>query len=93
MKKYFYHKFPENLKCLKFVAPNKTILEMECDPYLLFFGGRDWENVGDDLSHVLASERPRFILSLFMVVLIDQCLHSKFNGSYAVWRKITGYPK
>ena len=39
------------------------------------------------------SGNPAFHLSLFMVIISDQCLFRYFRDSYPVWRKHTNYPK
>jgi len=93
MNEYFYQEFPEHLKLVEFKRPNLIILEREQDSALNFFGGKDWGNVSEDLSYIPKSKRANFILSLFMVVLTDQCLFTCFSDSYPIWRKQTGFPK
>jgi len=93
MNEYFYQEFPKHLRLVKCKKPNKIILKIEKDSTLNFFGGRDWENVSDDLGCIPKNKRTNFILSLFMVVLTDQCLYTRFPDSYPIWRKQTDFPK
>ena len=46
-----------------------------------------------DLSLVPEQDRARFVLSLLMIVLTDQCLYARWHDAYATWRKQTSYPK
>ena len=93
MNEYFYQEFPEHLKLIGFKRPNQTVLDVEQDISLIFFGGKDWENVSADLSCIPKNKRPQFILSLVMIALTDQCLFTYFSESYPKWRKQTGFPK
>lgn len=63
------------------------------DNAVMFFGGRDWERVADDLQGIPANDKPLFVLCLFMVVLTDQCLYTHFPDGYPRWRRQTGFPK
>ena len=94
MRDYFYNTFPSRLRLLEFRRPNQIVREhIMRDDSVVFFGGRDWESVSDDLSQISEEDRPYFILSLFMVVLTDQCLYTYQPNSYRVWRQKTNFPK
>jgi len=91
MKEYFHQEFPEHIKFMNLKRPNEIVLMR--DEALNFFGGRDWETVSDDLNLIPKNKRADFILSLFMIVLTDQCLFTCFSDSYPIWRNQTGFPK
>ena len=93
MHSYFYGKFRSQLSLLEFKQPNSVVRDFMGDDSIVFFGGRDWENVGKDLSLIPAEDRPKFILSLFMIVLTDQCLYARWQDVYPTWRKQTNFPK
>ena len=94
MHDYFHQRFPAQLARIAFRRPNDVVREhIMQDPGVVFFGGRDWETVAEDLATVPAADRSRFILSLFMVVLTDQVLYTHFHESYNAWRRETNYPK
>ena len=56
------------------------------DPGVVFFGGPDWDNVAADLRTIPETDRNRFFLCLFMVVLTDQALYTYFPDSYTTWQ-------
>lgn len=93
MKDYFYNHFTTALRQINFTQPNETVRNRMRDPQAVFFGGNSWDNVKADLAHVPADERPKFILSLFMVVLMDQCIYTHFRDNYPAWRRETNCPK
>ncbi|OGV68000.1 MAG: hypothetical protein A2283_10695 [Lentisphaerae bacterium RIFOXYA12_FULL_48_11] len=94
IKDYFYGQFPEHLQQLEYQRPNDVVREnIMRDSTVVFFGGRDWENVRADLQRIPDIDRPLFILCLLMVVLTDQCLYSYFHDHYSNWRSKTSYPK
>lgn len=93
MQGYFYGRFQSQLSSLEFKQPKKFERDFKGDDALIFFGGRDWANVGKDLLRIPTQDRARFVLSLFMIVLTDQCLYARWNDAYAVWRRKTSYPK
>jgi hypothetical protein len=94
MHNYFYTTFPNQIRLLEIRRPNQVVLEhIMRDDSVIFFGGRDWKNVSDDLSQIPPEDRPHFILSLFMVVLTDQCLFTYQPDSYPLWRQKTSFPK
>ncbi len=94
MRDYFYGRFPSQLGRLAFRRPNDVVRDhIMRDPAVVFFGGPDWENVAADLSTVPENDRPRFILSLWMVVLTDQALYTYFRDAYEAWRSRTNFPK
>jgi hypothetical protein len=63
------------------------------DESAVFFGGRDWGSVADDLSRIPLDDRPMFVFSLFMITLADQCVFTYNQDAYAAWRSQTRYPK
>ena len=94
MRDYFYNTFPNHLRLLAFCRPSQIVRErIMRDESVVFFGGSDWESVSDDLLRIPEGDRPYFILSLFMVVLTDQCLYTYQRNSYQVWRQKTNFPK
>lgn len=78
---------------MNFQKPNDVVMKVAQDPNLLFLGGRNWERITEDLSNIEAEHRPKFILSLFLIVLCDQCVHYHFRESYQEWRELTQFPK
>lgn len=93
MKDYFYGKFPEHLQLLKLRRPNVIVREGMRDEEVVFVGGRDWEGVQSDLQPIPPEYREKFIVSLLMVVLTDQCLYTHQRDAYPVWREKTNFPK
>ena len=94
MNAYFYKQFPSQLALLTFSRPNNIVREhIMKDDAVVFFGGRDWENAKADLSRISEIDRPKFILSLFMIVITDQCLYTHFRQTYQTWRQKTNSPK
>jgi hypothetical protein len=92
---YFYQLFPRQLAKLEFTTPNAISLRHvhADDPGIVFFGGMEWGRVARDIATVPAEARAYFVLSVFMAVLTDQCLHNHFPASYSAWRKSTNFPK
>jgi len=93
MNEYFYQEFPQHLTLIEFKRPNQTVRKVEKDSDLVFFGGRDWKNVSEDLSCIPKDKRSNFIFSLFMIALTDQCLFTYFSDAYPIWKKQTNFPK
>lgn len=94
MRDYFYNTFANQLRLLAFCRPSQIVRErIMQDESVVFFGGPDWESVSDDVFRIPEGDRPFFILSLFMVVLTDQCLYTYQRNSYQVWRQKTNFPK
>jgi len=91
---YFLNTFPKHLQLLKRHQPNEVVREcIMKDNGVMFFGGRDWNSVADDLSQIPHNDRPKFILSLFMEVMMDQCLYTYQPNVYPGWRMKTNLPK
>jgi hypothetical protein len=93
MRNYFYGGFLQQIEQLSFSRPNHVLRSHLDDDSLVFFGGRDWCHVSNDLARIPLQDRARFVLSLFMVTLTDQCLHCYMPAAYAEWRSKTKYPK
>lgn len=93
MHDYFYSVFPNQLKTLSYLKPPQYLSEMHHLGGALFFGGSDWENAATDLARVPPEDRPRFVLSLFMIVLTDQALFTHNTNAYDEWRRRTNFPK
>jgi hypothetical protein len=62
------------------------------DASTVFFGGQAWKNVAADLAGIQPASRPTFVLSLFMVIITEQCLHAHFPAAHRAWRARTGFP-
>jgi hypothetical protein len=91
---YFQNQFPGHLRKMNFNRPNEIVLnEMLQDPNAMFFGGKDWRNIEEDLSSIPESDKPAFVLSLFMIIITDQCIHSHFKDRYPDWHRKTMFPK
>ncbi|QDS88748.1 hypothetical protein EC9_29420 [Rosistilla ulvae] len=94
MREYFYQTFPSQLARLEFLRPNNTVREnIMRDSAVVFFGGPNWDSVRADLAPIPDDDRSKFILSLFMIVITDQALHTYNRDSYDAWRAQTNYPK
>lgn len=93
MRDYFYGRFKSQILLLEFKEPNEIVRDFLDNDTLVVFGGRDWGNVTKDLSSIPAEDRGRFVLSLFMIVLIDQCLYARWRDAYKTWEKKTNCPK
>lgn len=93
MHDYFYLIFPRQLRMLQYEKPPGHVNEIFHLDNALFFGGEDWERVQADLSVVPNSDRERFILSLFMIIVTDQALYTYNAATYENWKAATRYPK
>jgi hypothetical protein len=93
MENYFYSRFPAHLQQLRFSTPNPINGEAFDVTNVPFFGGPDWENAASDLGRIPPSDRGKFVLALFMVVLTDQALFTNSRDSYERWRRFTAFPK
>ena len=93
MRDYFYGRFQSQIQLLEFKQPNEIVRDFLGNDALAVFGGRDWENVTKDLLLIPAEDRARFVLCLFMMVLIDQCLYARWRDAYKTWEEKTNYPK
>lgn len=92
--KYFKQLFPHHLMRLEFKKPSRVVSHnIMKDPSVIFFGGKNWENVKSDLNKIPIKERESFVLCLFMIVLTDQCIRAHFNEIYSKWRGMTNFPK
>ena len=94
MEAYFKGAFPQDLKHLHTELPNSVVREhiLGGDASVTFFGGGKWSRVAADLSGIAPATRPHFILSLFMVISTEQCLHARFPQAQPAWRARTGFP-
>ena len=91
MEAYFLGQFPKDLTLLHTKLPNSVLREhLKADA--VFFGGEEWSNVAADLAGIAPATRPHFILSLFMVISTEQCLHARFPQAHPAWRARTGFP-
>ena len=91
---YFKQAFPNQLRLLSFQRPNRVVSKrIMNDPNVLFFGGKEWERVEEDLGNVPESDRLAFVLCLFMITISDQNLYCYFKDAYSVWRNHTQFPK
>lgn len=93
MNHYFHNRFPSQLALLTFSRPNSVVREYLNDDAVVFFGGPDRESARIDLSRIPEDDRPKFVLSLFMVVITDQCLYTHFRQTCQMWRRQTNFPK
>jgi hypothetical protein len=95
MDAYFHGPFfPRDLALLHTTAPSSLTREhaLGGDASAVFFGGSGWKGVASDLAGIPPPTRPHFVLSLFMVVVTDQCLHAHFPAAQRAWRARTGFP-
>jgi hypothetical protein len=93
LRDYFYSVFPAQLKQLSYSRPSHiagAALGVENVP---FFGGPEWKNVASDLGGIPPSDRARFVLALFTIVLTDQALYTNSCDDHARWRRQTAFPK
>lgn len=86
-KAYFRGPFRRDLKSLRSVEPTRPRIFGA-----VFFGGQSWEKAEGDLAAIEIAFRPHFVLSLFMVIITEQCLHARFPAAHRVWRASTGFP-
>lgn len=93
MRAYFYGRFRDQLAGLETYRQGEGIYHSHDDPTALQIGVDEWKHVKSDLATVPEEDRPRFILSLFMIILTDQALHARFRRSYEAWRIRTRFPK
>jgi hypothetical protein len=91
---YLCGSFVERLATLRTQRPNEIVLQkiME-DPDAVFFGGRDWERCWEDLFAVPDEERARFVLCLFVLVLLDQHTFTSYRPLHAAFRDRHHMPK
>ena len=90
---YFENEFPSDLQKINFQQPNSVLQGILRTGDTPFFGGEDWMYCRENLSSVPAKNRNYFILSIFMIVLTDQCLFSCHRNVYEQWRERTHFPK
>lgn len=93
MHDYFYCLFQNQLRQLTYFMPSRNLSERYDLKNVPFFGGPDWNNAKEDLSGIPENDRPRFILSLFMVVITDQAILTYNRQFYNQWREETRFPK
>jgi hypothetical protein len=91
---YFRNLFREHLTKLHYRQPSNVVKDhIMNDPFVMFFGGRDWENFEADINNILEQHRAHFILGLFMIVISDQNLYRYHQNDYVIWREKTLFPK
>lgn len=93
MQQYFFERFPLQIRRLGYWPADEAVRRQMRDDKVVFFGGQHWESVRDDLSAIPATDRPQFLLCLFMLVLADQTLQLQFKDLYPRWRQLTYIPK
>ena len=94
MNDYFHGPFKRDLTLLHTTTPSNVVREhmLGSDASAVFFGGSEWKRAAEDLAGVDPAARPHFILSLFMVIVTEQCLHAHFPPAQPAWRARTGFP-
>jgi len=90
---YFNQGFQKHLSLLQFRPVNQVLKDLFHDQSLVFFGGRDWACIQQDLASIPRQERAHFVYALLTIVLTDQCMQAYFKSAYPQWRQATGYPK
>jgi len=90
---YFNQGFQKHLGQLQFRPVNQVLKDLFHDASLVFFGGRDWVYIQQDLAGIPHAERAHFVYALLTIVLTDQCMQAYFKSDYPHWRQATGYPK
>lgn len=90
---YFNQGFQKHLGLLQFRPVNQVLKDLFHDSSLVFFGGRDWAHIHQDLADIPRAERAHFVYGLLTIVLTDQCMQAYFKSDYPQWRQATGYPK
>lgn len=91
---YFENKFPSDLTKIEFQLPDVVVQNhMLGEQITPFFGGSEWKHCREDLANIRVGDRNVFVLSIFMIVLTDQCLFRYHQDLYAQWRKRTQFPK
>ena len=96
-KYYVETQFPSDIKTMKFDMPNLTIQEdpqgYRMDKQTIFFGGKNWSSIKEDLSKIDKANIENFCISLFIIVSIDLNMFTYFKDKYALFRSNTMYPK
>lgn len=90
---YFNQGFQKHLGLLQFRPVNQVLKDLFHDSSLVFFGGRDWTHIQQDLAGIPRAERAHFVYGLLTIVLADQCMQAYFKSDYPQWRQATAYPK
>lgn len=85
--------FPGQLGQLTYSTPNRVAGQAFGVENVQLFGGRDWSDVARDLAGIPPSDRMRFVLALFAIVLTDQALYTNSGDDYERWRRQTAFPK
>jgi len=93
MQQYFYSRFPIHVQHLAYRAAGDAGQPDVPDDKVLYFGAGHWANVDADLSPIPMTDRPQFLLSLFMLVLVDQTMQARFPDAYARWRQLSYIPR
>jgi len=97
VQEYRKNEFPGDLRKLEFQRPNSVILNnpesFRTDSNTIYFGGRDWENITNDISNIEKNNREYFFLCLFTITIIDLTMFTYYKESYETFRRLTMYPK
>jgi len=88
MNKYYHNQFRQDLEHLNYTIHNVLGKEYK------FFGNEKWQNYKADLQNISNENKPKFILSLFITISVDQAFYSflteeQYNRAESLLR----YPK
>jgi len=96
LRDYLKNQFKMDLMKLSFEKPNTTILSnpeiFNIDEKAQFFGGRDGENLVNEIMKIEENNRLYFILGLFSIITIDLTMHTYYKEYHANYRKSTAFP-
>lgn len=94
---YFREQFPADLQRLQFKKPSNYLQKesesFRIDDNTIYFGGKDWENLEQDIRHISKGNRSFFCMSLFTITTIDLTFFTHFQEHYQEFRNKTNYPK
>lgn len=94
---YFTNEFHKDLSTITFYSPNQAILKnptaFHLDANTVFFGGKEWEKLEDDIAFINRENYQHFFLCLFITISIDLTMYTYYRSCYRVFRNRMCYPK
>lgn len=97
LQEYLKNEFPKDLGKLDSRKPGSMMTDnpdsFRIDNNTIYFGGKDWKNIEQDIAYIDPTKREYFFLCLFTITIIDLTMFTYYNDFYIDFRKLTAYPK
>jgi hypothetical protein len=81
------------LECSSLKASTYQICNKGVDKYTVFFGGKEWENINQDIKYITKENLEYFFICLFTIITIDTGIYTYYQKYYHQFREKTLYPK